>query len=500
MTKPSIAARCESCSKSYRVPDAARAYKCKACGGPLLVDEPESEQSPKAELDDGRECPACHALNFGPAAHCAECGAALNRGGARRSQAERVARHEASSEFARASKLLNLLRLLFLWHFAFNLVVVVVGSFALLDPSVSAGPLFLGLAIFAVSAALNLAGAMLIRHQPLLWSLLSAALTTLTAALRVHEYYTEDKHRFLLTIVMGGSVAWVLLMWWIVFAASKVQRLRRRHPDLYAAHLLTGTVAPRARAGSSAESENERSTRIQDHARRRAVRSAVISAGTVLGLSVLLAGGVYAGMRPAPLAEASARFCEAWQARDIDAIAQMCVKPSQEEVRGALQRLVAVRGWTRAWPTIQDIEPDAAQGSAIGGATEYELSGDEQVTVRWRLASSAWKIEGLTLPGPSAQARIEEFVRAWKSGELAEVLALYPEPLREERTRGVERVLERLGWPANKGTISVRRAYPSRHDRVEVTFEVDSGQTLDARFELDSDFVWWLDGLKTSAR
>jgi hypothetical protein len=523
----SLLAKCPDCQKTYRVPRADRAYRCKACGGTLKVEgaveagveagveakvepaapPPAAQRKPTARPEqpsdawaDQRACPKCKALQVQNEPYCAECGAALDAKANARSHAERVERREASEDIARSAKLLRIFRALLLISCALHLIGVAVAAIALTVPGVDVGATLVGFSISAASAALAFAAWRLLPHQPVLWSLLYAGTTTLSALVSVLSALALDASGASLLGTSLGSGLVLLLSWWIVLAAVRVQRVRRAYPDLYAAAVLSGGVPVRGRAGESSAAAAARALEIQDHARRRAVRGAALAAGGLLAACAALGAVAYFGMRAAPLADYDARLRTAWNAADVDALVELCAHDHALLARRRLEKLPQACDWSAAWPELRPLgDPDITSGGK-SARTRYVLGKNLDLEVHWRLTATDWKIERLGLPAPPIDSRSALFENAWRSGEFAQIAALYPEHLRSERERNTQRFLERLDWPATKAVIKRQGERALRRDRREVTFELAEGRTLDAHFELDDELTWQLISVRTTAR
>lgn len=497
-------ARCGACAKSYRVPRADRTYRCKSCGGALSIEAsaPASEPTPaapKVVLDEQRACPECHALQVKSEPFCAECGAALEGGASGRSHAERVERREAAEAMRRASNLLRLPRFLLLFSFTVNLLAAVGSAIVLADAEADTAAAFVTTGVFAAVAAVSWVAYRLLRHQPLLWTLLHASMGTLNAAFSVLASFEQDAAgtELAMTLVVWG--VWLLVVWWIVLSGAKLQRLRRLHPDLYASIVLADTVPARARRSSPGAAE--RALEIQDHAKRKAVRGALIAGAVVFVVPLSLAGVMSVVFRGESLDVVSQRFATAWAGGEVEALAELCVGNEAAQVRGRLQRLEAANAWPKGkWPELTISAEDDVVSNGDLASTVFALSDDASVGVGWRNTAYGWKVFELELPGPPITARAEEFVRAWKSGELSQLMALFPEAVREERTRSTERFLEKFGWPASKDDITARRTRRVRHDRCEATFDAAGGRTLDVYFETDDNFVWWITSVRSPVR
>lgn len=500
-------ARCDACAKSYRVPHADRSYRCKSCGGVLTVEAGVQAQTAaptpapaKAVLTEERACPECQALQVKPEPFCAECGAALDGGTSGRTQAERVERREAAEEMRRAAKLLRFPRLLLFLAFIFNLMAAFGAAASFANAEAHTAVAFLATGILAAVSAVSWVAYCLIRYQPLLWSLLPACLSTLSAVLSLLEHLEDDAVGSQVATLLVVRGVWLLFMWWIVFAGAKLQRLRRLHPDLYATVVLADAVpAHSRRKGPGAP---QRALQIQDRANQRAARSALAAGALIVVLPLALVGVLAAAFRSEPLTAMSERFATAWVSGDVDALEELCVSGDAALLRGQLERLESASAWRKGkWPELE-LQRESVDGGVDGelATTMFELPDEASVGVGWRRTTLGWKVFKLVLPGPPITARAEEFVQAWKSGKLEQLVALFPEDVREERTRSTERFLEKFEWPASKDTIAVRRTQRVRHDRVEVTFEVLGGRTLDAYFEADDDFVWWLKSVRSTVR
>jgi len=506
-------ARCSACAKSYRVPHADRSYRCKSCGGVLTVEggapaqvaaqastpTPAPTPAPSAVLSEERACPECHALQVKPESFCAECGAALDGGMSGRTQAERVERRQVAEEMRRAAKLLRFPRLLLLLAFIFNLMAAIGVAISLADSETDTAAALVVTAVSAAVSAVSWVAYFLIRYQPLLWSLLPACMSTLSAVISVLEQLEEDARVSKLTVLLVVRGVWLLFMWWVVFAGAKLQRLRRLHPDLYATAVLADAVPTSARR--KARGAAERALQIQDHARHKAARNALTAGALIVVLPAVLAGVLATAFRTEPLSTMSEGFATAWSAGDVDALEQLCVTSDAPALRSRLERMAAANAWPAGkWPELELSRESVDGGDGELASTMFELPDEANVGVGWRRTARGWKVFKLVLPSPPIDARAEEFVQAWKSGVLEQLVALFPEVLREERTRSTERFLDKFDWPASKDTISVRRTQRLRNDRVEVTFEVAGGRTLDAYFEADDELVWWLKSVRSNVR
>ncbi|HVS18929.1 MAG TPA: hypothetical protein VMT18_10045 [Planctomycetota bacterium] len=463
----SARATCADCGKTYAVPDPARTYKCKECGGRVSLPR--------------ESCGACGAPMEPGEAFCAACG---DGQGAESERSPDVAleaeeRRQAAYELQRGLTAVRSLRIVYaLGALLFGVLtaLMVVGLSALPERSAS---LVLMIAIGIALTCLHVVGFRQAPMQPFLWSVVIAATATASLALRLTEGVAP-------TLGLGLRAGFVVLLWSLVVPAVRVRRLIAEHPDLYTAHRLHGTEKRR----HASRNAPERSREQFEQARARTARgSAAWAAGIALVLGGATAGG-WVTHRGAALDARVEAFRSAWAQGDAAAVAGLAAASETEARRGLLASQVAAHGWGDAWPTLGEAQTQLGESQAT---VAWSL-GDGLVHTTWSLGDDGWQLDKLRLPMPPLDGAVERLIAAWNARDVAGLAALYPPDMRESAATSIARVVERRAWGEAWPELLDANAVPCGETGANVTFRV-AGDSLVTRWRFQEDPGWCLTSL-----
>ena len=408
-------ARCERCGRTGRIPDAARRYRCKSCGGSIVAvgAAAASIADPRLAglLDDMPACPACMALNPADASFCTECGVALTAGSSPPSEqrptaagaaspsrgpaaAEASERMDSARAMAHVKRTLKSVQLLFALGSAIYLMQFVILAAAL---GAASGELpliaWLALALIGLLSALAGVGAWRILHEPLLWCLSLASMNTLDLAWGLARTSLQGGWTLAGGSLLGGlllfRMVWAVALWVVVLQVARVRVHILRHPDLWnALRHHTRRKALREQLGG-AESVSDRGARRARARRMPAWQLAAASAAVLLAT-----WGVWAyATREPPLEVALTEFRTAWHSSRLDDLTARFSSPNMVD---SFERVLHRRGWPGAMPLLG--EPRLTTGDQRA-EVRFDCDAGELRT-SWELRDREWLLTQLRFPEP----------------------------------------------------------------------------------------------------
>jgi hypothetical protein len=469
MSSLSARATCADCGKTFAVPDPARTYKCKACGGRVVVAR--------------AGCTACGAVLGEGEAFCAACGAAQNEeaalGREKDVALDAEERRQASLELVRALGAVRLLRIVFGLGIFVNGARTMLLLLGLSKPEGPRGPLLLMLGLVTGLLVTQVVGFRQARVQPFLWAVVAASLATVNLAVQL----------------LGADVRWqalvlpglfVVLLWCLVPPTARVRRLLAEHPDLYAAHKLHGTEKRR----HASRGAPERSLEQFEQAKARTARASLLWAAAIVlavGLAAFASWSSGERRRIEPLVIA---FEQAWAAGDSAALAELAPSGQAAARRALLDAMVEAHGWGARWPSL-------GEAGIERGETQAQVAwplGDDSVVSNWTFGDGSWRLSALRLPLPPLDGPVERLVAAWNARDVAALAALYPPDKRDSASASIARVVERRAWGEDWPELLDAEAAPRRESGATVTFRV-AGDRLVTRWDFREEHGWCLTSL-----
>lgn len=421
-------------------------------------------------------CPACGASNEASARFCHACGAELaaetrtttaarERKRTKRSEVasadqDRARKSLARQEFARTRTIVASLR-------ASYGVAALIVTVLVLVPSLLAGyPI--GIATGGIALAIMVPGFVLIVRQPLLWSLVIAALWTVLVAV---EYVFAGGAGIGVGFAIEVFIA--IAMWAGVTQAARLQRLMQENPELT---LAKRRVAPERRvAGGVAETARE--SRRQANRARRLGRLKL--AGLALLLLVALITALVFAMRPESVEVPLERFTRHWSAAELAALVAQFDAGAVD--REKLESALARRVWRDTRPALGAARREPRGSDEVLAAFPVEASvttqaGEIGVLLRLDAAAKRWRLVDLELPDlrvGDPEAAAAAFRSAWSADGLDALIALCNEGLQQRRA-SLERVLEKRDWLRARPAIAESGiGKPTRSGSVSIEFELE---------------------------
>lgn len=483
-------ARCADCGKTYRVPNRARAYRCKACGGSVRAEHGEPAAEELGQLRQAREdvdaqvvsCPGCLALNSREARTCIACDEPLD---ALEEDREAIAarRREVNDELRRAHQWIGAVT----WAYRLGALAYVVATFfaivALARTDVPLRPGILVVGLTTLLSVLLAIGAIQILFRPFLWTLVIAVLATAVSV--IHHVGPNP-----LGIGLVGSAAWAALAWLALVPTWRFQQLMQRHKDLYILHHASAQTR-RALKGHTAE---DRHARLVDAMRRAAWRAWGASVTAALGVVLLGAAGtwmVVTNLRPQVLDDTLERFEAAWNASDLDGVVAL-FDANVREQRGAwLDGAFEGHGWRTSFPTLpaRALERDDERHVRV----DYDL-GETVLATSWLLNGQVWTLIDLEVPVPPLEPLVARFQEAWGASDPRALVELFAEDARESMYRNVTSSAEGRGWESYPAIEETKIGNYADGDST-VIYEVERGK-ITTRWRLGPDGRWRLYGLE----
>ncbi len=212
-----------------------------------------------------------------------------------------------------------------LWAAFFGVLLVLALLPMLFDVSTGGDSSPVLLVVVGILFAVFTAVTILLPRAPFAFVLLSASMGTVPVVLGL---VTGDGVR-----VPIPSLLWCVALWVCVVPVSRVRRLVREHPDLWAAREFGG-AAGADREVSAARLKAE--TRRREEA-RRSRRKVLLIGGTVGGLLLVATVGWALAHRPPALAPTLDAFQSAWAAGDAEAVGGFAGGGKPDRIRSMLQ-------------------------------------------------------------------------------------------------------------------------------------------------------------------
>ncbi len=471
-------ARCEDCSKIYRVPDPNRSYGCKTCGGlvrALEVEEPEAEQV---------LCNDCQTLNPLETASCFECGADLADATVVEDEEEAAdLLEEAKDAFRRAHRWTRWIAGTYHGGALAYAVATLFAVLALANPEVPReGGLLVVVLTVGMSVLLGTAALHLL-FQPFLWTLAVALLASGVAA--VHAVGPNPYGAALL-----GSAAWAVLSWVLLLPAWKFQSGIRHHKDLYV--LVHASLRTRQAVRDRAPGErHERLLRAMRRADRKAWK---LSAGAAVALVLLSALGTRLALqnaRPQTFEDALAAFETAWNDGGIAELEPL-FDDRVQDVEGTWFRGVATgHGWAEATPTLPDGTRSVTERE---GRVDYVVAGVD-VTARFVLVDLEWRLAKIELPYPSLEPALERFRTAWNAGDTRALASFVSPGRRTAIFEQLETSRTRRGWDVFPTVLGTRMT-DVREREATALMDLGDGKELKTTWFFRDDGAWGVFGIK----
>ncbi|MFG0317302.1 MAG: hypothetical protein ACF8XB_08520 [Planctomycetota bacterium JB042] len=378
-----VRASCDGCGRTFEVPDARKAYRCK-CGGRVVVGEagraaPEPE--PESPLDGERTCPACGAIEVDVASrYCEECGASLDAGEA--SPEEKAERQRANRELAKAKDSVRAVRGLYVFGAAMGGLFLVLITIAMFRADQTIPTVLLVVwALTAVGVAVDTTGALRIFREPLLWSVLIASLATCRLGLRL----IDGSH----WILVGLSLLWCLALWSVLGRVMRVRRLMHRYPELWHAAAIARRRT-RERGGRRVVESGPLGRRRR--AERAETGRRLVLAGIVVAVLAGLGVAWKVATRPPTFEDALSSFVEDWNRSDVAAIAARFDEGRRSKVERWLTRSSSRRDWSERLPSLggEIVERRTETSARVSFDTE-----DGRLVTSWRLRDGGWDLSSV---------------------------------------------------------------------------------------------------------
>jgi hypothetical protein len=475
-------ARCESCNKAYRVPDAARTYSCKACGGVIRA-ETDGDGEGEHHLSGAVTCPECHAVNHHGAHFCDECGSVLQPSKPRHKGEDAMrARLDATRELKRGYGWLAAVTYLFRGGTAAYGAITVVAVVALGSAEVPRDPGLLVVGISCVLTTLMLMGSLQLLFAPFRWTIAIASLATVVSI--CHLVGPNP-----LGLTFFWAAGWALAFWIAVVPAQRFRRLIDRHEDLYILHHASRQTK-RSIEGRSAKDSHERLLRAKSRAARRAWKASSVAGSVFVVATALASFLIMDNVRPQELSTARSEFESAWSRADFAAIESLFMKEIRSNQGQRLARIAEGHEWNRGLPALLELGKQVDKGDA---RIDYEALGVE-VSANWTLDKRVWRLVSLDFPVPPFEQAVALFRQAWATSDPGAIAAFFPPSYQEERRASIETVVERRRWSSFPPLGEVEITAPNDEEAAAVFSSDGFDVVTDWRFRANG--LWGLHSIQ----
>lgn len=399
--------------------------------------------------------------------------------GGRRSRAsaaepDRAEAQLALREFNRSRELIGHLRLVY-WLGAVLMALLLVPGLVQRDDapdgSDEGGARWLWTLFFGVGLVLMVVGALRVRAQPLLWTVVIACLWSVYAVIVAGIYVYLGVFPGPMDLM---TILFVAVFWFAVARAARLERIMREHPEFQ---------VDRRRVKEASVSDGV-VVRARDK-RQREKKSVLMGRLRIIGIAVLVAAVAVFAYRvstaPPTLNQAIESFRGAWDRAGADGVLGAFDKGDRDEVRSRLER----RGWLQTRPELGAVGEDAATAvkfPVAGSATT--VPGTVIVNFAFDERLRRWQIFGINLPDlltPKAESAIAEFESAWTKEGIDEIVNLFTPGMQAKRPT-LERLFESKGWLTRRPKIEDSSVTRSDSNSLRVRFETEDG-TIETRWE-----------------
>ena len=484
-TTAATIARCEDCSKTYRVPSADRAYACRACGGivrTLATKGPAPEHAP-GPLVLCNECQTLHPLGT---PSCSECEAELAHATVVENEEQAADLLEATKQtFRRASRWNRGIA----WTYQVGAVAYAIATLfavlALAHPQVPLGGGVLVVALLVAMSVLMGSAALHLLFQPYLWTLAVALLATGIAVV-----HAMGPNPFGLALL--GSAAWAALSWALLVPAHRLQTGIEHHRDLY----IENFASLRTKQSMKGRSPGERHARLLAAMRRADRKAWKISAFAGGALVLASTVGVLFALetaRPQTFEAALAAFEDTWNGGSADGIEPLFDARVRAVEATRLRAVSAGYGWRAALPTLPEGALRAGD-SELERDVEYDLSGIDLIA-RFALRDLEWRLVDLQLPCPPIEPALERFRSAWEAGDVQGLADLHSPERRAEVREQLEESRSRRGWDVFPPILGTQLRDMSDRNATAV-LDLGGGRDVTVTWYFRDDGVWGVFGLQ----
>ena len=473
-------ARCERCSKTYRIANPDRAYTCRACGGAVRAPH---DEDPVASSAEGRLiCNDCQTLNPLEAEACVECEASLHDA-LEVEDAEEAADllEQAKTAFRRGDRWSKGIS----WTYHLGaLAYAIAALFAVVALRDTEVPLRGGVLVVALTTVTSIVmgtAALHLLFQPFAWTLTVALLATGVAI--THAVGPDP-----LGIALLGSAAWALLAWLLLVPCKRASDLIAHHKDLYIEHHASQETR-RSLRGRSPGERHGRLMRAMRRADRKAWKLSALGAVVLVALSTL-GSTLVLRERPQAFPDALAAFESSWNGRTASALDPHFDARVREAESVRTAALVAGHGWAERLPALGRGTEERGE---VEARVDYQVDG-VPLSASFILKDLEWHLVRLELPYPDIEPTLAAFRDAWHEADPAALASFFSEDTRAERQAAFEETKIRRDWVTFPSIVDTR-VHPGSEGRVNATFllEKDDVQT---RWFFREDGQWALFGLE----
>jgi hypothetical protein len=398
-------ATCEKCGKAYRVPDAARAYRCRACGGSVRAGAATgaADKPAAAEGAQGLACPSCGAPNSPGARFCEGCGARLGPDGdaSRRSAREEAERTLAGRELGKALRAIQAVRMFYVANAMVSGIFLAMFLFAFAAGNVEADNETLAnvlVAFYSGFLLVCLIGIWQVVAQPFFWSVLIASIWTLLKAIDLAIYGPAS--------LLSLGTLWTAGTWVAVAATAPVRRLLREYPDLRISKRLKGQ-RPSVQRGDVVTRAKEKARESRARDRRQRLVFGAIAAGLMIAVFAGLqywqsagSGSSRSTASPPPLEPVIDLFATAWNDGGLDEVTRFFPETSRQKLGRQFGAVLTKRGWDERRPEIGPATIVASSRRRRKATHPISGSADAQLTTIWEAQGGTWVLVSVRPPKP----------------------------------------------------------------------------------------------------
>lgn len=400
----SISAKCDSCGKQYKVSEAGKKYRCKACGGTVAAAGNIKAATPRPEDMEGITCSKCNAFHPSPDARfCNECGQPLQEEDQKyKTQKKRLALKDKASQELASKKIKTALRLMGFVRIFYILGAIVYGGLFLIalmaaftaQHKENVFLIFVSTVVLGIIFTFLTLAAWKIYVYPFMLSLVMASISTVSLALMFMS--VEMNPILIINIIMA------IFLWITVIAALNMRKLLNKLEGIYVSE--HGKLC-RKQDGDHGKVSRRMAERNKAESRKH--KTIFVLAGVAAITVIFIVFMVLQFSKPAlpdPINETALRFTKVWNQKSDMAeatsdIAEFFSEDSVLKMSRRLEKRFKKYKWENRRPLIEILRIGDISGTYC--EVSYSLTGSrtiEPMGTSWKYLNDEWMLRGIQFP------------------------------------------------------------------------------------------------------
>ncbi len=339
----------------------------------------------------------------------------------------------AGHELGKAFKFLKTLKFFFVLSALGSLLVLASLMLVLHEGLLEFSTAAWVIAIYAISASIQIAGIFQLYFRPFFWAVVLASMTTLNRAVDI-----ANSSMTLVPIVLYGG--WALFFWLMTLPTARVRRLMDAHPDLSIIQNLTG--GPSRRSSSDRKAMRRKLAFAEGKARNRSLVAAV----GIMTVSFGFTGYVYFENSIPAFQPVWDRFEAEWRAGHLDRVVGFADAEEKSEMREWLTAVREHRDWRMDWPLPVALDHGAVHEGQQGEGRITVLGATDagHMSWTWRASKRKWRLTSVSIPDPPFDLVAASWVDHWDRSDFEGLAGLFLAP--DKGKSGLRRLANKREW------------------------------------------------------